>query len=439
MNNSPPRSIDLRAVLLLAGAMFCPGVSRAQSYEEPPINYARAPADDPITRLQALLDAGQRTLDFDPDRGYLPALLRALEIPASSQVLVFSKTSFQQKQISPRTPRALYFSDDVYIGWVQGGDVMEIAAADPQQGATFYTLRQKLAESPKFTRHTHDCLQCHESSLTRGYPGHLVRSVYPDEGGFPVLAGGSFVTDHTSPLRERWGGWYVTGTHGSQRHMGNAIVADRDRPEELDVQQGANLTDLSKLFPTTPYLTPHSDLVALLVLEHQTQIHNQLTACNFSARLALRDNAVICGMMDRPPDELTESTQRRLSQAAERLLEWMLLCDETPLQGPLAGTTGFAREFAGRGPRDARGRSLRDLDLGRRLFRYPCSYLIYSEAFDGLPAQVKEVFYRRLWEVVTGRDETPRFAHLSDADRQAILEILGDTRSGLPDYWSADS
>ena len=105
--------------------------------------------------------------------------------------------------------------------------------------------------------------------------------------------------------------------------------------------------------------------------------------------------------------------------------------------GVITSTPGFAKDFVRRGPRDAKGRSLRDFDLERRLFKYPCSYLIYSAAFDGMPADVREYVLRRLYEVLTGADRAPEFAHLSAADRKAILEILVATKPNLPDYWRA--
>src|SRR5215510_13614103 len=85
------------------------------------------------------------------------------------------------------------------------------------------------------------------------------------------------------------------------------------------------------------------------------------------------------------------------------------------------------------------GRSLRDLDLKRRLFKYPCSFLIYSETFDALPDAAKGAVYKRLWEILTGRDRSPRFAGLSQSERQAVLEILLETKSGLPEYWKSDA
>ncbi|MBI4601816.1 MAG: hypothetical protein HY721_07630 [Planctomycetes bacterium] len=407
-----------------------------QGFEGEPIHYATAPVDDPVARLQARIDRGEVRLEHDGRHGYLAAVLRELGIPASSQALVFSKTSFQRELIGPSTPRAIYFTDDAYIGWVRGGEVVEVASVDPRQGTIFYTLDQDERAKPRFERRNAECLQCHASPLTRSVPGLLVRSVYPDPQGLPVLKAGTFNTDHSSPLRERWGGWYVTGTHGAERHLGNAFLSDPGGdPAALDGSAGANVTSLAGRFDAAPYLTPHSDLVALLVLEHQVQLHDLIASASYQARIAMHQQAAMASLTGDPPDRPNESTLRRFEYASTPLLKYLLLVDEAPLGAPVRGTSAFAEDFQRRGPRDARGRSLRDLDLERRLFRYPCSFLIYSEAFDGLPAHFKEHLYGRLRDILTGKDSSKDFARLSAEDRRAVLEILLETKPGLPCYW----
>ncbi len=407
------------------------------SFEADPIRYTDAQVSDPIALLQRRLDAGAATLRHDDVQGYLKSVLEELKVPVSSQTLVFSKTSFQQQLISPRTPRALYFSDDVYVGFVQHGDVLEFSAVDPQQGAIFYTLDQDPAEKIKFIRDGGNCLTCHASSRTREVPGHIIRSVYPSVSGLPNFGAGTFRTNHASPLTERWGGWYVTGTHGAQRHMGNVLARDRERTDYVDVEAGANCTDLQELVDTDPYLSPHSDIVALLALEHQADMHNLITAASYSARTALYQSAAMNKALDRPADFQSESTVRRIASAAEDIVEYMLFTEELSLTDPIQGTSQFTAEFAARGPFDRHGRSLRQFDLQTRIFKYPCSYLIYSDSFAALPAEVKERIYRRLWEVLTGADQGKKFARLSAEDRQAILEILRDTIKNLPEYWNA--
>jgi hypothetical protein len=406
-----------------------------------PIHYSSAPVNDPVSQLQQRIDAGQARLTYDKRLGYLPGVLKHLGISASSQTLVFSKTSFQQRYISPQRPRALYFNDEAYVGWVPGAGKLEISAVDPQKGAVFYMISQRVPQQgdpqqARFVRHTHECLQCHTSSLTQGVPGHLVRSVYPDAKGYPILGAGTFRTDQTSPLDERWGGWYVTGQHGGQRHMGNVLLEDEDHPESLPKDAGANVVDLDDFCDTSKYLTPHSDIVALMVLEHQTQMHNHITAANYATRRAQFHSRIMNSMLKRPADELSESGLRRIRSASERLVRYMLFVDEAALTDPMRGTSGFAEEFVAQGPFDDQGRSLRTLDLQGRLFRYPCSYLIYSAAFDGLPPLAKKQVYRRLHEILAGSDQNEDFGHLSPEDRRAILEILTGTKPELVAVWT---
>ncbi len=421
---------------MLLAAVLLPRAVRADlPYEQEPIDYLKASVDDPIARLQQRLDAGEAKLNYDDQRGYLPAVLEQLGISTTSQTLVFSKTSFQRQRISRRTPRALYFNDDTYIGYVQHGEVVEISTTDPRQGAVFYTLSQQRVDKPVFLRQTHDCLLCHSSSKTEEVPGHLVRSVYPDASGQPVFSAGTFTTNHASPLRDRWGGWFVTGKHGAQTHMGNVTVTDRQRPENLDRAAGANRLSVEGLIDAAPYLTPHSDIVALMVLEHQTKMHNLITAANYHARLALHYEAGLNKALDRPAESISASTMRRIHSPAEKLVKYLLFCEEAPLAEPIQGSTRYAAEFAARGPRDRQGRSLRDFDLKRRLFKYPCSYEIYSEAFDQLPPLTRQYVYDRLRQVLTGEDQGSDFAHLSAEDRQAIFEILLETKTDLPADW----
>lgn len=428
-------SAALFAVLSLASIAIA-GLSGSYlvPLEHQAIEYATRPVDDPVARLQQRLTAGQARLEFAGESGYLSSVLKALGVSVESQVLVFSKTSFQASRIAPRLPRAIYFNDSVSVGWVRTGDMLEFAAVDPRQGVIFYTLDQEESAKPRFVRRD-TCLQCHQAGATLGVPGLLVRSVYPERTGMALLQAGSFITDHRSPLKERWGGWYVSGKHGAQPHMGNAFAPDRDKPDRLDTAGAHNVTDLSKFFDTGAYPAPHSDIVALMALEHQTRMTNLITRVGYEARMALFENAAINKAMDRPESEMGESATRRIHSAAEELVEYLLFADEARLSEPVQGVSGFAESFARQGPRDARGRSLREFDLRTRLLRYPCSYLIYSDAFDGMPAAVKDRVYLRLWQILSKGEGGRKYANLTPPDRRAILEILAATKKDLPAYW----
>jgi hypothetical protein len=312
--------------------------------------------------------------------------------------------------------------------------VLELAAVDPKLGGVFYLLEQERTARPRFRRND-ECLQCHTSNGTGNVPGFIVRSVYPDARGYPIAPLGGFVTNHGSPLRERWGGWYVTGTHGAERHLGNQRFDEKGgeyNPAQLVSQ---NVTGLEPRFDTLSYLTPHSDLVALLVLEHQTQAHNLITRLNYETRRALHDQQAINEALGQANDEMSESTRRRIARAADELVRYLVFAGEARWSAPLSGTSSFAKDFVAHGPRDKQGRSLRELDLKQKLFRYPCSYLIYADAFDALPQAALDQVYRQLWQVLTGQTQDKVLAAIPAAERKAVREILRETKRNLPAYF----
>lgn len=404
-------------------------------YERAPIEYAKAKGNNPVTALQKRIDEGRTTLDHADHFGYLKSVLKELQVSQVSQLLVFSKTSLQRHCISPEIPRSVYFNDDSYIGFCQNGDVLEISTSDPDLGAVFYTLSQEKQEKPRFVRQTDSCLICHSSSHTQGVPGHLVRSVFADGRGEPMLASGSYRIDQTSPLDHRWGGWYVTGLKGKQKHLGNLIAKGKVDPEELDNSANLSVADLKGKLNTENLLTPYSDVVAHLVLEHQAQGHNHLTRASFETRMALHYEKALNRDLGETPNHRWGSTTSRIKSVGDPLVKYLLFSEEAALAGPIAGPSEFQREFETAGLRDSRGRSLRDFDLQQRLFKYPCSFLIYSTSFDALPGEVKAYVYQRIHDVLTGKEKDKAYSHLSKEDRQAILEILRETKKDLPGYW----
>ncbi len=417
-------------VACLLPTLAVAALQRRYDREYEVIQYEASTPTDAVARLQDRIDAGDVSLRFDARGGYLASLLEALDIDVASQMLVFSKTSLQVDKISPATPRVIYFNDDAYVAWVQGG-LIEISSVDPKLGAVFYTLEQDAAVTPRFERRTIRCLECHDTyALTGGgVPRHLVGSGFIGETGALASHEGWFLTTDQSPLRRRWGGWYVTGTHGDDVHMGNLIIRSAAQAASLDLAATGNVTDLTGLVNTDPYLSGHSDIVALLVLEHQTSVQNVITRVNWDTRRVLHNESVQNRERGLDEDFVSAAAREQIESIAEPLVGALLLSGEAPLHDPIVGTSGFREHFEGLGPDDTRGRSLRHLDLTRRLFRYPCSYLIYSEAFDALPDVSRGYVYRRLDEVLNGRDISADFDHLSGDDRAAILEILEDTKS----------
>ena len=395
--------------------------------DDPAIQYA-GPVSDSIAHLEKQLESGKAKLDYAPGGwGYLPTILKQLDINIDSQVLVFSRTSIQNTHISPRTPRAIYFNDDTAVGFVQNGEVLELSAIDPKQGAVFYSLETEKTDHPEFARRD-DCLRCHQGAPTMGIPGILVSSVHPiTDPESRASHGSAFITDDRTSFSERWGGWYVTGTHGSQVHLGNNMeLADPLDPGRAMKEGTQNVTSLAAFFDTSRYLAPTSDIVALMTLEHQTRMTNLMTRIGWDARIELREGK----------GKLDDAARNRINGEIEEMVGYMLFVDEEPLKEPVAGVSTFTKTFAARGPRDAKGRSLRDFDLQKRLFRYPLSYMVYSTAFDGMPEIVRERVYQRFYDVLSGKDKSQTFAGISPAERQATLEIVRETKPKLPPYWA---
>ena len=402
------------AVAAAAGQLRHPTLLR----NHPAIKYESTPGSDPVAELNRKLESGEVQLKADGPSGYLRSVLEALKVPVESQTLVFSKTSFQAPRINPKNPRAIFFNDTVAVGWVRGGEVLEFVGQDPTQGAVFYTLAQSSTGTPRFQRND-TCVSCHASDATHYVPGMFLGSVFPGPDG-TTMYGPAYTTDHRTPFEIRYGGWYVTGTHHATRHRGNAVALDSTDLASMVTPETVHVTSLAGRFDMTGYLSPHSDLVALVVLEHQAKMLNLITRVGWEARIGSKEAG------------------RPLDAAAAELVDYRLFVDEAPLPGPIAGTSTFAESFVSQGPRDSKGRSLRDLSLRERMLQYPCSYLIYSKPFDSLPPQAKAAVYARMWEILSGAETDARYDRLTAADRQAIVEILRETKPDLPPYFGDD-
>ncbi len=392
--------------------------------EYPEMGYSREAVDNRVARLARSLEAREVTLEFEPGRGWLDGLLEALDIDASSQVLVFSRTSLQIDTILPQSPRAIYFNDDTYVAFVQDAPTLEIASFDSRLGPVFYTVEQIPHADVAFDRRLTACLRCHDSySLTGGgVPRFIVGSGYIGTEGQLMTHEGWILTDDLTQLRYRWGGWYVTGMHGAQVHLGNIIVKNVRDLENLESLRLGNLENLDMLLDTSPYPTPYSDIVALLVLGHQTHIQNLITRVNYDVRTG-----------GSAPDASAEgpAAEQGAGSIVEPLVEALLFVGEADITDRIKGSSGFAEHFASLGPRDAEGRSLREFNLTSRLFEHRLSYMIYSDAFAGLTDATKTFVYTRLIDILEGRDESEAFAHLAAGERSEILEILDATK---PDF-----
>lgn len=397
----------------IVGALACAAGAQTQA------------SPDPVAQLQARLERGEAQLAWrDDGTGYLKSLLDQLAIPVESQVLVFSKTSLQAAEINPKAPRAVYFNDDVSVGAVQGGRLIEVLTVDPVDGLAFYSAPATKTANPRIEREANACRDCH-GHLNKWSVGMIVANVIPQADGAPLFTHTDRlfdVTDHRTPYEQRWGGWYVTGQHGAMRHAGNVFAAP-ESPAELDPHAGQNLMDLSSKIDVARYLAPSSDIVALMTLEHQVGASNLIGVVNSQIR----------SLTERPEGE--RATQAEVDASIEELVDYLLFLGEPPLPSPVTGASDFARRFSTSGPFDAKGRSLRALDLKTRLARYPLSYMIYSRAFASLRPSARDRVYARLLAVLSGADTAPKYAGLSPAARRAALEIAVATKPDLPEAW----
>lgn len=350
--------------------------------QHPAIDYRGGVVTDAVSTLQREIASGTKSIVFDGRQGYLRSVLAALRVPVESQVLLFSKTGIQHPFTSPENPRALYFNDRVVVGYIPGAPLIEMAALDPAQGVIFHTLKQDAA-SVQFAR-SERCLSCHLSTNSMSVPGILVRSMSTAADGRPMPQDGSFLIDHRSRLDQRWAGWFVTGAAALVTHLGKPIDPRVD---------------------LAAYPAPTSDIAALMTFDHQGHAINLLTRLGWETRFAASEGRADFNAGD-------------LGDILKETVDYFLFVDEAPLASPVNGPSAFAQSFSASGPRDRRGRSLRDLDLQSRLLKYRCSYMIYSPAFDGLPAATRAAFYTRARTVLESRGDT------------AVLEILDETKAG---------
>ena len=394
-----------------------PGWLAAQRllWELPPLLYSETPAGDPVA---ALAEKGFR-MEGNTQTDRLRSLLRALDIPEASQVLVFSKTSHQNPLIHPRQPRALYFSENAYVGFVPGG-MLEVAIQDPRLGMVFYLIENEPGVDFAPLRDHGTCISCHGTGRTEHAPGVLVRSVFPAADGQPLLAHGSHDVHHETPLPQRWGGYYVTG-RSSLPHLGNATFRENESPRP----QVHSLDDLSGRIDTSRYLRPTSDIVALLVLEHQCRMHNLLNAASLEYRRASH----LAQAIDPAADPDAGAVGRLAEDWARRITACLLFENEADPGDELEGDPAFQDAFTARFPRSAAGDSLADFRLHGRLFKFPCSYMIHSSAFHSLPAPLRQRVYNRIGEALDGN--APHGPRIAAPQRAKIRAILAET---LPDW-----
>ncbi len=431
----------LRAAwVVLAGLAGGVATGRAQGvpdYEKPPVSYSATEPAGAIAALQRRLAEGSLVLAGD-DRQVLARLLAELRVPVASQVVVFSKTSLQRGRIRPEHPRVIYYSDTAYVGWVPGG-LVELTTVDPQLGPVFHTFDLPALRHgpPKITRDA-ECLSCHGGTFVRDVPGVFARSVFPSATGEPLLRFGTLIVDDQTPFTDRWGGWYVTGYRGTTTHRGNAL-AQEEGDRLVFAPSSQRPEELSAFFDPSDYLAPTSDVVALLVLEHQSAMQNVLTRAAFATRKMIAyQRSLQQHFQEAETDEPTyDSVKSVFAGTVQDIVDRLLFRREAVLPDGVVGGAAFRAAWAADAPRSPAGHALKDLDLHGRIFAHRCSYLIYSEMFAALPEPLKVRVFTRLKAALDSRDPQDRYAYLPAGEKERILDILLTTHPEAKRRWAA--
>jgi hypothetical protein len=398
--------------------------------EYPVVDYSGPARDNPVWRLQQKIKSGEVKLNWEPKWGYLRSVMQGLDIHVDSQVLVFSKTSLQTEWISATTPRAIYFGDAAYVAWVQGGPLLELVAVDAKLGTVFYAIDNRAPGAVAFERDGGRCLTCHDtySMMGGGVPRVLAMSAPVDNPADPRTYDSASEVNDRTPIAERWGGWYVTGHHGRQTHLGNMPLREEKSTEQLRANSREDLRTLAGYFNTDAYLSDQSDIAALMVFEHQTTIQNLFIRVNYKVRTVMSREGSSTLSTPRTWGDVNPNDQAAVKMMIEPLVRALFFVDAAQFSDRIESGSGFAARFSALGPRDPKGRSLRELDLNTRLFRYPLSFMVYADAFEALPPYARDYVDMRIAEILQGRDKSGISARIPQADREAVMQILTATK-----------
>lgn len=386
-------------------------------FTAPPHRYHERIPNDPFTRLKGRLESGEVPLDRSSELGFLRSLLRVLGIPESSQLLVFSTTSLQLGLISPSNPRALYFNEDTYVGWVPGGRI-EIVSIDPELGAIFYIFDIPRDSAPIRAERSGRCMNCHAGEDAGFVPGLVVKSVLPGPSGGSLDSFRLVPAGHAVPFETRFGGWHLTGANGFSNHWGNLT----GRLQEGTLVRIPN--PLGDRFRLDRYPVPTSDFVAHCVHEHQIGYFNRAIAAGYRVRTYLQTDGSL----------LKPAHQREVDANAEELVRYLLLADEAPFPSAAIRndtSSGYRRDFAQQHRVASGAASLKDLDLTTHLFRHHCSYLIHSAQFQSLPALLRDAVIERIRGALRETDPDSKMAPIDDEERRFLRTFLSHTVPGF--------
>lgn len=402
----------LASTLLLGGATTSLSAAEApNAFTLPPHSYWEREPQDRFTRFKTDFEAGRAPIDFSSDKAFLISLLKALDIPASTQMWVFSTTSLQLRFISPRNPRSVYFNDEVSIGYIPGGRI-EVASLDPDLGAIFYIFDIPQPGQTPVIERSNRCMNCHAGSETGRVPNWVVESSLPGPTGGSVKSFRQETTGHGIPFNERFAGWHVTGKHAITGHWGNLI--GRLSPQGVQTESVVP----GERFDVNKYPVATSDILTHLVFEHQLGFVTRLVEATYRTRALLEEDK----------GRLTPAHSAELDKVADAFVRYILFADEVKLPaGGVEGDPTFVADFLKPRKTTAGGASLRDFDLRTRVFKYRCSYMIHSPVFQKMPAEMKQRVYRRLGQALSEGKPDPTYSYLPVEEKRAIVQILKET------------
>lgn len=423
-----PTSPTLLAAAILAQAMLTPNVVEAQQTtrgRQPPFKawkhlYWEREHGDACSILLRKIQKGEATLDTHSESTFLRSLLEALDVPTSSQLLVYSATSVQRR-VHPRNPRAIYFNEEVYVAMVPGAGV-EAVGMDPEFGGVFYEFGCPQPGVPPVAEPSRGCFNCHVGPNSQNLPGLVIESLIMHPGQMQPQKFRDNTPGHQVPLAMRFGGWYVTSA-GPLGDTKEGLVSAGAPGGQGPAMQVRRLTPAQRQVANN-YPVASSDIVAHLVHEHQAGFHNLIMQAGFLCRDIAADNDA----------DVTPQNEARLNTKADEVVRYILFADEAALPpGGVQGDAQFMRDFARNRRPGPAGAALKDFDLRTRIFKHRCSYMVYSSAWQKLHSLIKPRIYARLKAALTGED--PAFAYLPSDECRAILTILIHTLSDLPDNW----
>jgi hypothetical protein len=392
---------------------------RVVDFKAAPHSYLEAQPKDRFAELQEKVQKGEVKLDTTNDKAFLTSLLEALNIPISSQIMVFSASSLQSEIINPRNPRSLYFNEDTYIGWVPNG-LVEIIAADPEMGPIFYVYDRLRPGGPvPGVQRSTKCMNCHAGNATRRLPGLIAESLLVSQAGSSLETYRRDVQGHQIPLEDRFGGWHLTGDHNLSSHKANVMGLARNGKIEKTAVPPGQFSDLGL------HLLPTSDILPHLIHEHQIGFENRLVYAIYTVRQLKHENRGMLG----------GAAKAEIEERAQELARYIMFADEAkfPSRG-ITGDPAYAQDFLRDRKVTKAGLSLKDFDMKTRMFKHRCSFMLYTDTWKQAPKELKERIYYHMALYLREQPDS-QHAHLSPPERMAIRGILKETMTDLPAWW----